>query len=97
MPEFRFSVKLPDGEVRHCYSPSSVVTGFFRPGETLCWAEFLSRSQTALRAAQERVRQRYGLACSSAAEEAESLEKLREKYAESASVDVVELSPWIRS
>ena len=97
MPEFRFSVKLPDGEVRHCYSPSSVVASFFQPGETLPWAEFLFRSQTALRAAQERVRQRYGFACTSAAAEAESLEKLRGKYAASALVDVVELSPWTKS
>ena len=96
MPEFRFSVKLPDGEVRDCYSPSSVVTAFFRPGETLCWAEFLSRTHTALRAAQERVRERYGFACSSATAEAESLEKLRSKYAETALVNVVELGPWIR-
>jgi uncharacterized repeat protein (TIGR04042 family) len=97
MPEFRVSVKLPDGEVRDCCSPSSVVASFFQPGQTVSWGEFLSRSQTALRAAQERVRQRYGFACSSAAAEAQSLEELRGKYAESGLVNVVELTHWNRS
>ena len=64
MPEMRFVVRWPDGRRESCYSPSLVIKDFFREGEAYPLAEFLSRSRTALNIASDRVKARYGHACS---------------------------------
>ncbi len=64
MPEMRFVVRWPDGRRESCYSPSLVIKDFFREGEAYPLAEFLSRSRQALEIASDRVKARYGHACS---------------------------------
>jgi len=53
MPEVIFTIQLPDGSTRECYSPSSVVCRYFAAGEEMLVAEFLARSREAFTAASE--------------------------------------------
>ena len=66
MPETPFTVLLPDGSLRHCYSPSSVVRKYFRAGDTISAMEFIDSSRIALTEASERVREKFGFACTAA-------------------------------
>ena len=80
MPEVRFHVRWPDASLQRCYSPSSTVKDFFTPGEAYPLSDFLVRSRQALRLASERVRARYGYACSSAAAQLEEIEITAQKF-----------------
>lgn len=75
MPEVRFTVRWPDASVSDCYSPSTVIHQHLRAGERYPLDEFLQRSRTALQLASERVRARYGYACSSAMDQLARLER----------------------
>jgi uncharacterized repeat protein (TIGR04042 family) len=66
MPEMIFHIAWPDGTTEQCYSPSLVIKEFLSIGETYAVAEFLQRSRTALTIASDRVREKYGFACSRA-------------------------------
>ncbi|WP_424184958.1 MSMEG_0570 family nitrogen starvation response protein [Actinokineospora sp. G85] len=66
MPEMFFTVRWPDGTAQRCYSPSLVVEDHLEPGARYPVAEFVQRSCAALEAGSERVRARYGFACSNA-------------------------------
>lgn len=66
MPEIRFVVRWPDKTVEACYSPSLVVRDYFTAGESYALADFVERSRAALTIASERVREKYGFACSNA-------------------------------
>ncbi len=75
MPEIYFTIQLPGGEKRDCYSPSTVVRKYFGAGEEMPAAEFLTRSRKALGEASERVRAKYGFGCASAAAQLEAIEQ----------------------
>jgi uncharacterized repeat protein (TIGR04042 family) len=81
MPEMRFVVRWPDGSVESCYSPSLVVKDFFAPGEAYAMADFVARSRDALHIASERVRAKYGFACSSAMDQLARIETAAETFA----------------
>jgi uncharacterized repeat protein (TIGR04042 family) len=66
MPEMRFLIRWPDGKAESCYSPSLVVKDYFAPGESYPLADFLTRSRAALTIASDRVKAKYGQACSRA-------------------------------
>ena len=66
MPEMRFFIRWPDGTTETCYSPSLVIKDYFSVGESYPVADFLARSRTAFNIANERVRAKYGFACSQA-------------------------------
>lgn len=61
-----FRVRWPDGQETDCYSPSLVIRDHFMPGQEYRIREFLEKADTALTAASERVRARYGFPCSRA-------------------------------
>lgn len=67
MPEMRFIIRWPDGRPESCYSPSLVVKEHLTPGESYALDDFVDRSREALTIASERVRAKYGFACTSAA------------------------------
>ena len=67
MPEMHFRLRWPDGRRQSVYSPSLVVKDFFVEGATYPLADFLGRSREALRIASDRVKAKYGFACSRAA------------------------------
>lgn len=67
MPEMRFAVRWPDGTETSHYSPSLVMHDYLRAGEQYAVTEFVARTSEALKVASERVRAKYGFACTSAA------------------------------
>jgi uncharacterized repeat protein (TIGR04042 family) len=66
MPEMLFQIRWPNGAIEQCYSPSLVVRDHLAVGETYSVPEFLRRSRAALTIASDRVREKYGFACSRA-------------------------------
>lgn len=67
MPEVRFTIRWPDGVEEVCYSPSTIVTEYFAPGDVFALPVFMDRARTALMRASDRVQARYGHPCSAAA------------------------------
>ncbi len=61
-----FQVRWPDDSETLCYSPSLVIKDFLKVGESYKMEEFLDLSSQALHIASERVREKYGFACSQA-------------------------------
>ncbi len=91
MPEVVFTIQLPDGMMKECYSPSTVVLKHFREGEEMSVAEFLARSRKAFPAASERVRAKFGFACSSAAAQLAAIEEWTGIYASDATIRILHI------
>ena len=69
MPEVRLTLEWPDGLTSELYSPSTVILDDLRPGQILTVSELTSTGLAALEQASERVRARYGFACTRVDEE----------------------------
>ena len=80
MPEVRFQLEWPDGKSSTLYSPSTVILDYFKPGDSLLVSELEERGVEALRAASERVRARYGFACTRTDEEESQLRQWVSRY-----------------
>ncbi len=80
MPEMLFHIVWPDGVGEACYSPSLVVKEHFVPGERYDVPDFLARSRAALNIASERVRARYGMACSRALGQLDRIERTASQF-----------------
>lgn len=91
MPAVYFSVRWPDGKEQQCYSPSTVINDYYRAGDTMSLAEFSERAHTALTKASDRVAERYGYACSSAADQLKEIQRQVSRF-EDQSRNVVILS-----
>jgi putative flavoprotein involved in K+ transport len=74
MPEVHFTLRWPDGSAQRCMSPSRTIEHALTEGGRYPCAELLRRARAALEAGSERVRAKYGFACSSAAQQIEELE-----------------------
>jgi uncharacterized repeat protein (TIGR04042 family) len=74
MPEMHFVVRWPDGGEMRCYSPSLVVREYLEVGRAYALHDFMERSRNMLRIGSERVRAKYGYACSAAMDQLEELE-----------------------
>lgn len=96
MPEMTFTVRWPDGSTQRCYSPSLVMHDYLTPGSDYAIPDFVERSRAALTEASDRVRAKYGFACSSAAATLHEIESAAKKFAspgsESVSVTVTEMT-----
>lgn len=88
MPEMYFRIRWPDGKQENCYSPSLVIKEHFAPGEDYDIVQFLDRSRTALTIASERVRAKYGFACSSALDQLAKIETGCARFADVAGARV---------
>jgi uncharacterized repeat protein (TIGR04042 family) len=66
MPEMLFDIRWPDGATEQCYSPSLVIKDYLTPGQDYSLGDFMWRIRTALKTASDRVREKYGFACSRA-------------------------------
>ncbi|TXF96337.1 MSMEG_0570 family nitrogen starvation response protein [Massilia arenae] len=75
MPEVRFLVRWPDASTDDCYSPSTAIKEHLDTGTPYALADFLARSRSGLTAASERVRAKYGFACSSAMDQLARIER----------------------
>jgi len=82
MPEMRFRVRWPNGSEEDCYSPSSVIEEHLDVGAEYALPEFLRRAELALELASERVRAKYGFACSSALDQLARLRASAARFAE---------------
>ncbi|MDN4054861.1 MSMEG_0570 family nitrogen starvation response protein [Massilia sp. YIM B02763] len=80
MPEMRFTVRWPDGTVDDCYSPSLVIKDYLDVGGRYPVDDFVRRSREALHIASERVRAKYGFACSSALDQLARIEQKAERF-----------------
>ncbi len=78
MPERYFHICWPDGEKEICYSPSSVIEQYLEAQKVYELNTFVLLADKALNKASDRVRQRYGYACSSAMDQ---LQKIHQKAA----------------
>ncbi|MHB8694606.1 MAG: FAD-dependent monooxygenase, partial [Solirubrobacteraceae bacterium] len=74
MPNVRLTVRWPDGVLQEAVSPSRAIERFVVKGGRYPRDELLGRLRDGLGAASERVRQRYGFACTAAAEELAALQ-----------------------
>jgi uncharacterized repeat protein (TIGR04042 family) len=74
-----------------CYSPSTIVKDYLREGESYSVTEFRERARTALRLASDRVRAKYGYACSRALDELAEIERRSEGVADPTHARVVVL------
>jgi uncharacterized repeat protein (TIGR04042 family) len=88
MPEVFLELRWPDGEASRFYSPSTVVYDFLKPGDRLTVAELEQKGLAALREASERVRARYGFACTRTDEEASRLIQRLALYQRDATVEI---------
>jgi len=80
MPEMRFLVRWPDGRRENCYSPSLIVRDFLSEGADYPIPEFVALSRRALTIASERVRAKYGHACSLALGQLAAIESAAAKF-----------------
>jgi uncharacterized repeat protein (TIGR04042 family) len=93
MPEMTVAVRWPDGHVEEHYSPSLVMHDHLAPGAVYPVAEFTARAVTALGEAGERVRARYGFACTSAIASADRIRSLAAACAPDDTVEVLAMMP----
>lgn len=75
MPEMHFTVRWPDGDQMRCYSPSLVVRDYLEVGRSYALLDFVERSRTMLSIGSERVRAKYGYACSAALDQLGQIEE----------------------
>ena len=80
MPEVWLDLEWPDGRTSRFYSPSTVVLQHLPPGRECTVAELEESGLQALAEASERVRARYGFACTRTDEEAARLRQLVRGY-----------------
>jgi uncharacterized repeat protein (TIGR04042 family) len=80
VPEVRLTLQWPDGLTSQLYSPSTVILEHLPPGEKLSVAALRSRGLEGLQQASERVRARYGFACTRTDEEARKLQRTLAAY-----------------
>ena len=93
MPEMTFAVRWPDGRVEECYSPSLVVHDHLAAGSTYTVADFTRRATLALATASDRVREKFGFACTSAAATTDQIARSAAAYDPDATVAVVRMVP----
>ena len=81
MPSVNFTVKWPNGEHVQYYSPSTVIYDYLAIGKSYSAAQFLKQAENGLYAASERVRARYGFACSSAMDSLATIKRQAKLFA----------------
>ncbi|WP_219209236.1 MSMEG_0570 family nitrogen starvation response protein [Variovorax boronicumulans] len=82
MPVMHFRVRWPDQSETRCYSPSLVVQDFLAPGQVYELPDFLGRTREALGIASERVRAKFGFACSQAMDQLGEIERIAARFAD---------------
>lgn len=81
MPAMHFHVRWPDQRETRCYSPSLVIRDYLQPGTGYALGDFLIRTREALHTASERVRAKYGFACSQALDQLAEIEAVAAHFA----------------
>ncbi len=81
MPAMHFHLRWPDGSEARCYSPSLVIKDYFQPGTSYPLPWFMSQVREALNIASERVRLKFGYACSQALDQLAQIEHTAARFA----------------
>lgn len=89
MPAMHFHLRWPDASETRCYSPSLVVKDYFDPGTSYALADFMARSREALNIASDRVREKFGFACSMAMDQLAQIEAAAERFEPGSRVEVL--------
>jgi uncharacterized repeat protein (TIGR04042 family) len=93
MPEMTFELLWPDGSRQRCYSPSLVMHDYLTTGASYTVAEFLERSGTALAEASDRVRMKFGFACTSAAATHDEIRSAASRFPSTSLIQVTAMQP----
>ncbi|MFT4775996.1 MAG: putative repeat protein (TIGR04042 family) [Oleispira sp.] len=80
MPERHFDIQWPNGEQQSYYSPSSTISNYLIAGQTYPLKKFIHQAEIGLNEASERVRAKYGYACSSAMDQLYQLKKTAAQF-----------------
>jgi len=75
-----FDVRWPDQQETRCYSPSLVIQDYLQPETDYALDDFLTKVREALNIASERVRAKYGFACSQAMDQLSEIEQLAARF-----------------
>lgn len=92
MPVMHFHIRWPDQTEMRCYSPSLVVRDFLEQGHTYALGDFLARAREALGIASERVRAKFGFACSQAMDQLAEIEQCANRFHDQADATVTVLA-----
>ncbi|MDR5857765.1 MSMEG_0570 family nitrogen starvation response protein [Caballeronia sp. LZ062] len=91
MPVMHFRIRWPDGVEANCYSPSTVVGEFFTAGSRYTVDDFVARSRKALTIGSERVRAKFGFACSAAMDQLARIEEDASRFSDTSDAHVTVL------
>ena len=80
MPAMHFHLRWPDASESRCYSPSLVIKDYFQPATVYPLPQFMAQMREALNIASERVRAKYGFACSMAMDTLAQLEEQAARF-----------------
>lgn len=80
MPAMHFQIRWTDGKEAICYSPSLIIKDYLVPGTVYPVDDFMQRMRAALAIASDRVREKFGFACSRASDQLAELEEMAEHY-----------------
>lgn len=95
MPAMHYTLRWPDTSETVCYSPSLVIQDYFQPGQAYALESFMAQLREATAIANERVRAKFGFACSRAGDQLAQLETLSRRWAgqPDARVEVISFGP----
>jgi putative flavoprotein involved in K+ transport len=82
MPEVDFRITWPDGTAQHCVSPSRSIEAVLVTGAKYPVDEFVRRTTQALQIGSDRVRAKYGFACTAAAAQAADIQHVAERFSQ---------------
>lgn len=88
----RFHIRWPDGTEQACYSPSLVVGDHLQVGRSYPVGEFVVRAVIALQEAGNRVRAKYGFACTASQAQLADIERRAASFAGIGEVTIVAFS-----
>ena len=89
MPAMHFLLRWPDQRETRCYSPSLVIKDHFSPGSRYPLPVFMTEVRTALNTASDRVRAKFGFACSMAMNQLAQIEALAARFDANTDVEVL--------
>ena len=81
MPAMHFHLRWPDASESRCYSPSLVIKDYVAPATAYPLPAFVERMREALHIASDRVREKYGFACSMALDQLAQIEHTAVRFA----------------
>jgi uncharacterized repeat protein (TIGR04042 family) len=89
MPAMHFNLRWPDAHEMRCYSPSLVIKDHFAPDRRYPLPEFMTEMRSALNTASDRVRAKFGFACSMALDQLAAIEAVAARFDERSEVEML--------